>query len=610
MDSSLFSTYPSRVAELLQKIESGEIALPDLQRPFVWEDVKVRNLLDSMNKGFPVGYVMLWDFPDDYDASPRSSAIGKASSRSVRSLLIDGQQRLTALLSAMDGVVVKDKDYKDRRIRISFNPIAIADDGKQIGRFEVWTSATEKDPEWISDITDVYRIAVENPTTGVFMFCQAYYDGVNASRKKKNLAMLTTKEQAVVYNNINKLLGLRNYNLPVVSIDRTASEEDVAEIFVRVNSGGQKLMEKNFIETLLAVYDNETLRKISQFCESARQPRNKSAYNHIIKPEPSHLIRAAVALGFVRARLKYAYMLMRGRDLTTGKTTKKTQSQNLEKFRNAMEKVTNINNWHDFLNLFPAAGYINESLITSDNAVVYSYALYLLGKFRFNVPTGQLRRAITRYIFTVTITAVYSGSTETVFEGQLSELSNCHTAEDFLAYIDSFIATRLTESYFDVTLPDELKTSSTQSPAWCAFVASQIVLGSQVWLGTTTVSTLLSIGSSGSKRAYDKHHIFPKNHLNSIGIDNKIERNQVANYVFIDYQTNIEISDKSPAEYVPKYRKMLGKEAFDKSCEINAIPSGFENMTYADFLKTRRILMAQIIKAAYLKLTRELKLQN
>lgn len=179
----MFSTYSSRVAELLQKIESGEIALPDLQRPFVWEDAKVRNLLDSMNKGFPVGYVMLWDFPDDYDAKPRSSAIAKSGTRSVRSLLIDGQQRLTALLSAMDGIVVKDKDYRDRRIRISFNPLAKADDGKQIGQFEVWTSATEKDPEWVSDITEVYKLAAENPTTGVFMFCQAYYSAVNASHE-------------------------------------------------------------------------------------------------------------------------------------------------------------------------------------------------------------------------------------------------------------------------------------------------------------------------------------------------------------------------------------------------------------------------------------------
>lgn len=126
-----------------------------------------------MNKGFPVGYVIPLDFPDDYDAKYRSFAFDQSGSRSVRSLLIDGQQRLTALLSAMDGIVIKDKDYRNRRISISFNPIAKADDWKQIGQSEEWTSATEKDPEWVSDITEVYKLAAENPTTGTFMFCQA-----------------------------------------------------------------------------------------------------------------------------------------------------------------------------------------------------------------------------------------------------------------------------------------------------------------------------------------------------------------------------------------------------------------------------------------------------
>lgn len=603
MDNSLFSTYQSRVEELLHKIKSGEIALPDLQRPFVWEDAKVRDLLDSMNKGFPVGYVMLWDFPDDYDAEPRSSVIGNHGTRRVGSLLIDGQQRLTALLSAMDGIVVKDKNYENRRIRISFNPIANADDGRQIGQFEVWTSATEMNPEWISDISALYKIAAEDPTKGVYEFCQTYCNRIDISRKKKGHAEMTTEERAVVNGNINKLLSLRNYSLPVVSINRMASEEDVAEIFVRVNSGGQKLMEKNFIETLLAVYDNEIHKKILTFCESSHQPKGKSAYNHIIKPEPSHLIRAAVAVGFNRARLKYAYMLMRGRDLQKGKITKETQTQNLKKFRDAIEKVTNLNNWHTFLNFFPAAGYINESLVTSDNAVIYSYALYLIGKFRFKVTAKKLQLAITRYIFAVTITSTYSGSPESKFEEQLAELNNCRTADDFITYLDNFITTRFTRSYFDITLPNELKTSSSKAPSWCAFIASQNVLGSQVWLGTSPISALLAIGSSGTKQAYDKHHIFPQNYLNKNGIDKKVDRNQVANYVFIDYQSNINISDKAPAEYVPEYRDLLGEKTFTESCKANAIPPDFENMTYADFLKARRKLMAKIIENAYKKLS-------
>ena len=599
MDTTMFSTYPSQVSDLLLRIETGEIALPDLQRPFVWKDVKVRNLLDSMNKGFPVGFVMLWHFPDNYSPVSRSSAIGTKGPQPIRSLLIDGQQRLTALLSALDGVTVKDKEYRDRRIRISFSPLAKADDGRPIGRFEVWSNATEKDPEWISDISVLYR-APEN----VFSFCRNYISDINASREKKNLQPLTEAEQDLVFSNINNLLGLRNYNLPTVAINSSASEEDVAEIFVRVNSGGQQLMEKNFIETLLAVYDNDILRKITQFCESARIPQDKSAYNPIIKPEPAHLIRAAVAVGFDRARLKYAYMLMRGRDLTTGVTSQETQAENLEKFRNAMEQVTNLNNWHDFLNLFPAAGYLNDSLVTSANAVVYSYALYLIGKYKFKVPALKLRRAMTRYIFTVTVNATYSGSSETYFEGQLNDIKGRTTADDFLSYIDEFVATIFTESYFTVTLPAELKTSSTKAPTWCAFVAAQNVLGSQVWLGTTAISSLLSVGSSGTKRAYDKHHIFPKNYLKANGINKDVECNQVANFVFLDYPTNIEISDQAPGEYAPHFRKKLGEDAFRRSCEANAIPDDFWMLPYPEFLKARRMLMAQTIHSAYDKLSK------
>lgn len=598
MSNPMFQPFTSKVSDLLRDIETGEIALPDLQRPFVWKDTQVQQLLDSMNKGFPIGYVMLWHFPDNYSPASRSTSVGQKGSHPVRSLLIDGQQRLTALLSALDSVTVKDKDYRDRRIRISYSPLAKADDGRPIGQFKVWTNATEKDPEWISDISVLFR----NPPN-VFSFGRNYIAAVNASREKKNLPPLTEAEEDRVNSNILNLLGLRNYDLPTVAINNNASEEDVAEIFVRVNSGGQKLNETNFIETLLAVYDNDVHHKISEFCEAACLPQDKSAYNLIIKPEPAHLIRAAVAVGFDRARLKYAYMLMRGRDLKTGVTSKETQAENLEKFRNAMEQVTNLNNWHAFLNLFPAAGYLNDTLVTAENAVVYSYALYLIGKYKFKVPELQLRRAMTRYIFTVTVNSTYSGSSETIFEGQLNDLKERKAADDFLTYLDEFIATRLTESYFTVTLPAELRTSKTTSPTWCAFVASQNVLGAQVWLSTTPLLSLLNVGSSGTKRAYDKHHIFPKNYLKSIGIKKEVDYNQIANYIFLDYQTNIDILDQAPAEYAPHFRQKLGEDAFRRSCEINAVPPDFETLSYEDFLKARRELMAKTIRAAFEKLS-------
>lgn len=604
MGNALFTNYPSKVEDLLQKIRSGQTALPDLQRPFVWEDAKVRNLLDSMNKGFPIGFVMLWNFPDEYQPAERSTHIGTIGSQPVKSLLIDGQQRLTALLSAMFGEVIKDKNYQERRIRISYNPLGRVEDGEQIGCFEVWTKATDNNPLWINDISEIYKLASKNPLA-LFELLNTYTQRVNDSREKKGEALLTPQETYIINQNFSRLVALRDYMLPTIEINSQASEEDVAEIFVRVNSGGQKLQEKNFIETLLAVYDNDVHTKIDAFCSEARKPADKTSYNWIIQPEPAHLIRAAVALGFGRARLRYAYMLMRGKDLKTGVITREIQQANLTKFRDAISKVMSLNDWHDFLNVFPSAGYISGEMISSDNAVIYSYALYLIGKHVFKVPPMPLKRTLGRYVFTVTLAATYSSSPETKFEGQLRSIAECHTAGDFLQYLEDFMATIMTKDFFSVTLESSLKTSSVLSPVWRAFVASQIVLGTQVLFGTTPIINILSFGASGNKKAADKHHIFPKDYLYSIGIKENKLRNQVANYIYIDCGTNIDILNRSPSAYVTEFRQRIGEEAYLKSCEANALPADFESMSYEEFLKARRPLMAALIAKAYQRLAKD-----
>ncbi len=147
MGKELFDNIPSKVADLLADIKNGRIGLPDLQRPFVWKDSKVRELLDSMMKGYPIGYIMLWESPADYE---NTNYIGKNEKVFKRpdDLVIDGQQRLTALLAAMYGVTIKDKDYKERKIRISFAPLK--------REFAVWSQAYERDPEWISEISTVF----------------------------------------------------------------------------------------------------------------------------------------------------------------------------------------------------------------------------------------------------------------------------------------------------------------------------------------------------------------------------------------------------------------------------------------------------------------------
>ena len=174
-------------------------------------------------------------------------------------LVIDGQQRLTALLAAMYGVIIKDKNYKERKIRISFNPLT--------REFAVWTQAYEKNSEWISEISSVFAADQEH---NISKFRKAFIKNANEGRAKNNEPELTEDEEDAIEENINDLLNLGIYSLPTLKINSKADEEDVADIFVRVNSGGQNLTEKNFIETLNAVYDNDVHDKINNFCAKSR----------------------------------------------------------------------------------------------------------------------------------------------------------------------------------------------------------------------------------------------------------------------------------------------------------------------------------------------------
>ena len=205
-------------------------------------------------------------------------------------------------------------------------------------------------------------------------------------------------------------MNLGIYSLPTLKISSKADEEDVAEIFVRVNSGGQNLTEKNFIETLIAVYDNDVHAKINRFCAESRVPANGTAFNQILQVDPSHLIRMSVGVGFRRARLRYAYLLLRGKNLKTGEITQDVREENLRIFKESLDMVTNLNNWHAFMNLFASAGYLKGSLVASSNAVVFSYVLYLIGKYEYKVSSVELQKIIRKWIFMSTITGFYTGS--------------------------------------------------------------------------------------------------------------------------------------------------------------------------------------------------------
>lgn len=590
MGKELFTNIPSKVKNLVDDVRIGKIGLPDLQRPFVWKDNKVRDLFDSMLRGYPIGYVMLWESPVDYEEKKSSIGGNKKIYEEPKELVIDGQQRLTALVAAMYGIKVRDKNYEENEIKISYNPLT--------REFAVWTTPIDRDQEWVSKISDVFLAKESNSFT---KFRRAYINGLNDARSKKGEPELSDEELDLIEDNLNDLLGLEDFSLPTLEISVNADEQDVADIFVRVNSGGQTLTENNFIQTLIAVYEKDVHDKITKFCQESRIPKDGTSYNHIMEIDPQHLVRMAVGVGFHRARLRYAYMLLRGKNLETGKYSDETRTQNLNIFKEALEDVMNLNNWHAFLNCVSNAGYVSNKIIASSNAVVFSYVLYLIGKLEYKVDSVRLNRIISKWFFMSAITYFYTGSTESEVEKQFADLRNIHTADEFINYLERTITSRFTDDYFNLTLPNELNTSSAISPAWYGYIASQVVLNNPMLFSTSSLTTYLLPGASGTKNAVDKHHIFPKNYLTQIGYTTDRDRNQAANFTYLDYVTNIDISDDAPALYIERYKEKLGAE-YKTHCENHALPENFEVMDYMEFLNKRRALMAQIIKKAFARL--------
>ncbi|NIA11781.1 MAG: DUF262 domain-containing protein, partial [Nitrospiraceae bacterium] len=152
MADVLFKKVDYTLKKLVEDIDMGEIGLPDIQRPFVWPTSKVRDLFDSMYRGYPIGYLLFWE--NGYPGEHRP--IGANQKQKVpRLLIVDGQQRLTSLYAVIKAVPVISKDFRPHRIRIAFHP--------QEEKFEVTNPAIEKDAEWISDISKLWK-----PDTNTF----------------------------------------------------------------------------------------------------------------------------------------------------------------------------------------------------------------------------------------------------------------------------------------------------------------------------------------------------------------------------------------------------------------------------------------------------------
>lgn len=417
--------------------------------------------------------------------------------------------------------------------------------------------------------------------------------------------MLNDEEEARIADRINAVLNLRSHTLPVFDIKANADEEAVADIFVRVNSGGVSLKQNDFILTLLSLYWDEGRKDIEKFCQEslAPTPGQTTSYNPLTTISAQDIIRVVMAYAFDRARLKYGYKLLRGADFDKrGAVNEDLRNQRFDILKQKLPDVLNVHIWHEYIKAIMNAGYLSGDMILSGNAVFYTYAFYLIAKERFNASYNENMHITSLWFFYAALISLYTGSFESTVENLLNGIKELTSFNEYKKFILSRVNARLTNDYFSITLTgaDGLAVSGKGNNAWNAYVAALNILDAKILFSKSSlhVSKLFEPGTDGNRKSLEKHHLFPKAYLKAQGYsDSKI--NQMANYAYIDWKDNMNILDDAPSVYYPIICKGKSEEEILTMEKENVLPHCWEKMSYEDFLAERRRLMAEKIKDAF-----------
>jgi hypothetical protein len=592
MATQRYSVTPHPIETLLTWVKSGEIAIPEIQRPFVWEAIKVRNLLDSLYQGYPVGYLIAWRNP--------TVKLKDGTSSAGKRILIDGQQRVTALMAALLRREVLTKDYNTVRIRIAFHP--------QEERFEVANPAIRKDVAWIADVADVF-----SPDASPTELTDTYSDkNPDADRRK-------------VSRILEKLRKIINNHVGVIELADDLDIETVTEIFIRVNSAGTELSQADFAMSKIAVnetYGGNLLRKaIDYFChlavapeflpqieksdktfaESEFLPRMrwlKDTNDDIYDPTYTDMLRVAFTTEFGRGKLQDLVALISGRNFETKQFEEAIAEESFGKLKSGILAFIGQTHFERLTMILRSAGFVTSSLIGGRNAVNFAYIVYLRGRAE-SLAASDLEQLVRRWYAMSILTGRYTGSPETAFDFDIRQIE----AHGLVTYIEAVIENELPDSFWTGMLPQLMVTSSSSSPYFLAYEAAQVKLGDKGFLSRDITVLDLLLNRS------DLHHVYPKKHLKSQGLS-RGRYNQIANFVVAQSEINIAIGDKPPERYFGDLRDQCngGKKKYGgiteiselrANLEMSCIPSSMmeaEIPAYDEFLEERRKLMALKIK--------------
>lgn len=580
MATTLYKDTGYSLTHLVEDIKHGNLALPDIQRPFVWKAAKVRDLLDSMYRGYPVGTLMLWET----GAPVGTKQVGGGESDRVPKLLIvDGQQRLTSLYAVLTGHEVLTRTFESKRIQIAFRPTDET--------FEVADATSARDPELIPDVTVLFQGRVRRTVND-------YVQRLESARGEP----LTDEEEDLLAHRIESVSDLADFRFQVVELTDQADEEHVAEIFVRINSEGVQLNQADFILTLMSVHWEKGRRQLEDFSRAAvdASVRGTSPRNPYIEPKPDQLLRVGVGLAFRRGRLSTVYNILRGKDLESGKVSPARSREQFEQLREAQEQVLDLTNWHEFLKCLSHAGFRSARMITSRNALLYTYILWLVGRRDFGIDLKTLRSVIARWFFMAHTTNRYTSSPESQIESDLGRIGALpHGDKDaFCAELDRLVTANLTNDYWNIQLPGALDSSASYSPSLHAYWAALNLLDAELLFSDQRIRDLSS-PDIAAPRNIERHHLFPKKFLPTQGYTETRQISAIANMAYLEWPDNAKISADAPNQYLPAMRERMDVGRWKRHEYWHALPVGWEQMDYPTFLEKRRLLMAKVIRDGF-----------
>lgn len=561
------------IGTLVDMYKRGELRLPEIQRHYVWRATRVRDLLDSLYRGYPSGSILMWE--TDEPVPTRDFAISQDSTAFAgRKLLLDGQQRLTSLTAVLSGTSVQVRGRK-RPIDILFN--LDHPDGPPTDIVEVESdedAPTASDDELNDEADDsedsneqglqeklnrrTFVVAAKNlASQPQWVSVSAVFATANDAEilKKAGINSFDDPRFQRYSDRLKKLRAIKDYQYVVHVLERSMSYEEVTEIFVRVNSLGAKLKSSDLAMAQMSSRWPNLLKELEAFQEECEQSW--------FTIELGQLVRAIVVFATQQC-------LFRSVASTPIEKLKDGWKEAQEGLRFAINFLRSN------------AGIEDESLLSSP---MFIHTLAAVSRIKDNKLTADEQRALLHWLLVANARGRYSrGSTETLLNEDLAILYRGDGIAGLMEPVKRQFG-RLTIE------PNDLAGRGVNSPLFSLAYLALKAAGAKDWYSGLG----LSLTHQGKLHFIQWHHVIPKSLLKERGYETG-EINEIANMAFITGQTNRRISNKEATQYLVDIVAKQGKDALESQC-VPTDPALWPTEAYRDFLKVRRESLAQRMNA-------------